>query len=333
MQYDTVLLFPGQGSQHSGMGLSMLAYREYRETLQQASDVLGRNVEDLCVRASDVELEPTRSAQVAILVNSVGILRVLSGTFDPDRTIYCGHSLGEYSALVAAGGLRFDDALRLVDRRARHMSEACSPESGMAGYLGDQVQSIVNWCNHESHAFGGLEIANLNSPEQIVLSGSRAAIEQLTQWVCSRNLGRMIPLAVAGAFHSSWMKSAALALSEALTTTMLRRHVGAVLSSVNASIYTSVYPHDVLARQLLSPVRWSECMREVQRWLAPNASWIEVGAGTTLTKLAKQAGSPQVQSTRSATFVQRILDRTASNKQVNAATSSVYQNSYHIVSP
>jgi [acyl-carrier-protein] S-malonyltransferase len=282
-----IFLYPGQGSQSIGMGRDLyenypLAHRRYAV----AADILGFDLGKLCFNGSENELKQTRVTQPALYVHSC-ILSELFRERGVNPHAAAGHSLGEYSALHAADAFSFEDGLRLVKLRAEAMQQAGEINPGsMAAIIGLDDAGVQELCDSVSDV-GVVVPANINSPGQIVVSGDKAAIEKLVATAKSMGARMAKQLAVSGAFHSPLMRPAAYKLADALAAVEIRTPAFPVMSNVTARTHGN--PDDIrrlLANQLLSPVRWSDCMLELAK--LENATWFEIGSGSVLSGLLKR---------------------------------------------
>ncbi|MBI9034135.1 MAG: ACP S-malonyltransferase [Bacteroidales bacterium] len=278
-------VFPGQGAQFVGMGKDLYDQSPLaKELFEKANAILGFRITDLMFEGTDEDLKQTKVTQPAIFLHSVILAKTLGEEFKPDMV--AGHSLGEFSALVACGALSFEDGLKLVSKRALAMQKACEAEpSTMAAILGLEdsvVEDILKTINSEI-----VVPANYNSPGQLVISGSVKGIEMAIEKLKEAGAKRALPLNVGGAFHSPLMEPARLELAEAIQKTPFNEPVCAIYQNVNAQ---SVKNADViksnLVKQLTSPVRWTQT---AQNMIADGGSeFIEVGPGTVLQGLVKK---------------------------------------------
>ena len=275
--------FPGQGSQRPGMGAPWRDHPSW-ELVTLASDLSGRDIGHLLLETRAEELTDTRNAQIATFVLSLVVLDAVTGIgVAPDRL--AGHSLGEYTALTAAGVLGFDDGVRLVTERGEAMAEAGTKQVGtMAAVLGlddDQVETACSRSDAE------VWVANFNAPGQVVIAGSPEGIEQAG--VIARELGakRVLPVPVSGAFHTPFMADARARLDDALATVELGDAETPVLANVDALPHTDAGDWAALmAAQLCSPVRWRQITRNLAD--AGVTTFIELGPGKVLTGMVKR---------------------------------------------
>jgi [acyl-carrier-protein] S-malonyltransferase len=280
-----VLLFPGQGSQFVGMGRALYeASAAAREVYEEASEILGFDLARLSFEGPAEELVLTRNTQPAILVHSVAAYRELTARGVEARAA-AGHSLGEYSAYVAAGSLTFRDALRLVRTRGELMYRAGLDVPGtMAAILGLAGPDVEAVCTRVEE--GVVCAANLNAPGQVVISGEPSAVEAAMTLAKEAGAKRVVPLPVSGAFHSPLMEPASRGLADALAEVDIAPARIPVLANASADVVGEPEAiRESLARQLLSPVRWEEIGR---RLLAdPGPPFLEVGPGRVLTGLLR----------------------------------------------
>lgn len=282
----TALIFPGQGSQFPGMARELFDQNlEARALLTRANDVLGFSLTDIMFGGSDEDLRRTDVTQPAIFVHSVAQF-VARPELQPAMT--AGHSLGEFSALVAAGVLRFEDALPLVARRAQAMQAACEEQPGtMAAILGLADDVVERICQEISAAGDVVVAANYNCPGQLVISGSAAGVAKACEALKAAGAKRALPLPVGGAFHSPLMQSAAAALAEAIEKTTFNAARCPVYQNVDARPHTdSAEIKANLLAQLTAPVRWTQA---VQHMAADGATeFVECGPGKVLQGLVKK---------------------------------------------
>ncbi len=277
-------VFPGQGAQFTGMGKDLYDSNEVaRGLFEKANDILGFRITDLMFTGTDEDLRQTRVTQPAIFLHSVILAKTLGDQFKPDMT--AGHSLGEFSALVAAGALSFEDGLKLVYARAMAMQKACEAEpSTMAAILGLDDTTVEKVLGKIDEI---VVPANYNSPGQLVISGSMKGIEVGCEKLKAAGAKRALPLKVGGAFHSPLMEPARIELAEAIGNTHFNNPVCPVYQNVSALPVTDAATiKENLIKQLTAPVRWTQT---VQNMVADGATaFVEVGPGTVLQGLVKK---------------------------------------------
>jgi [acyl-carrier-protein] S-malonyltransferase len=286
-------IFPGQGSQFKGMGLDLYQNSDSaRGLFDQANEILGFDITRIMFEGTDEELKQTNVTQPAIFLHSV-ILAKTSDAFAPDMV--AGHSLGEFSALVAAGALSFEAGLRLVAKRADAMQKACQLQpSTMAAILGLDDAKIEAVCAGITEEV--VVPANYNCPGQVVISGSIAGVEQACELLKNAGAKRALLLQVGGAFHSPLMEPAREELAEAIHAAQFRSPLCPVYQNVNALPATDVSTiRENLIAQLTAPVRWTQ---SVERMVADGTvSFVECGPGKVLQGLVKKiAGSVELSS-------------------------------------
>jgi [acyl-carrier-protein] S-malonyltransferase len=281
------LLFPGQGSQHVGMGRDFLEQAAgARAVFQGGHRVLGIDLTRLCLEGPENALTLTANAQPAILVVSIAALTAFRAEGVPFHFV-AGHSLGEYSALVAAASLHFDDAIRTVRKRGEFMQEAVPAGIGaMAAILGLDQQTVFDLCE-EAGEYGLVEVANLNGPGQVVIAGEARAVERAMELSRVRGAKRAMRLQVSAPFHSSLMSPVGDRLREVLKTVPLRDLEVPLVSNVDADVITKGdQVADALVRQVSSPVRWEEVVRRLVR--EGVTCFVELGPGRVLTGLVRR---------------------------------------------
>ena len=276
-------VFPGQGAQYSGMAKDLYdAYAEARTIMQRANDILGFSITGVMFEGSDEDLRQTRVTQPAIFLHSIVASKLMT-TLRPDMV--AGHSLGEFSALVAAGAIDWEDGLRLVSQRAQAMQEACEIVPGtMAAVLGMPDDKVAEVCDSVEDV---VVAANFNCPGQVVISGSQSGVEQACKALKEAGAKRALKLPVGGAFHSPLMQPAAQHLEKAIMETIFRAPMCPVYQNVSAKGETdpATIQHLVLA-QLTSPVRWTQ---SVQQMVADGATaFYEFGPGDVLKGLIRK---------------------------------------------
>ena len=288
----TAYIFPGQGSQFKGMGLDLYQTSESAKNLfDKANEILGFDITKIMFEGTDEELKQTNVTQPAIFIHSV-ILALNSPDFNPDMV--AGHSLGEFSALVAAGSLSFEDGLRLVAQRADAMQKACELQpSTMAAILGLPDQTIEDVCAGITDEI--VVPANFNCPGQVVISGSIAGIEKACELLKAAGAKRALILQVGGAFHSPLMEPARAELAAAIKTAEFTAPRCPIYQNVNAKPSTDVQEiKENLIAQLTAPVRWTQ---SVERMVADGAqNFIECGPGKVLQGLVKKIDNTAILS-------------------------------------
>jgi [acyl-carrier-protein] S-malonyltransferase len=281
-------IFPGQASQYAGMGSDLVAnFPAARKVFEEADDALGFSISEMCFTGSAEELQLTENTQPAILTVSVAALRAMESEGFPPPAYVAGHSLGEYSALVAAGSLSLTDAVRTVRARGRYMQEAAPVGSGaMAAVLGADLKTVMEACN-EAQEGGVCMPANINSPGQIVIAGDAAAVERAIELVKERGAKRAIKLNVSAPFHCALMNPAQERLAADLEQIEFQDLRTPLVTNVDASAITSgEEARDALTRQVSSPVRWQESVEFlIQEGIG---TFIEVGPGRVLSGLVRQ---------------------------------------------
>jgi len=279
-------LFPGQGSQSVGMGRALAErFPEACAVFEAADRALGFSITDICWNGPEERLRETRHAQPALLAHSIAALRLLEA--NGVRPSWCaGHSLGEYSACVAAGALSFEDAIRLVHRRGELMFDAGVERPGtMAAVLGLDAEAIAAACADARDA-GTVVPANFNAPGQVVISGDVPAVERAGQLCQERGARRVIRLDVSGAFHSPLMANASRGLQERLDATRFSDARCPVVANVSAEpLSAGADVRRGLNEQLLGAVRWEASMRRLVDLGAEG--FVEVGAGKVLRGLLR----------------------------------------------
>jgi len=277
-------VFPGQGAQFVGMGKDLYDNAEIAQNLfEKANDILGFKITELMFSGTDEDLKQTKVTQPAIYLHSVILAKTLGDNFTPEMV--AGHSLGEFSALVAAGAMSFEDGLKLVSKRALAMQKACENEpSTMAAIIGLEDSVVEGICQ-------GIDAivvpANYNSPGQIVISGSIEGIDKAIEKMNEAGAKRALKLPVGGAFHSPLMEPAKQELEEAINATPFEEPVCPVFQNVNAEKVTdpAVIKANLIT-QLTAPVKWTQI---VENMIASGATtFIEVGPGKVLQGLIKK---------------------------------------------
>lgn len=279
-------VFPGQGAQYVGMGKDLYdAYSEARSMMQRANEVLGFSLTDVMFDGTDEDLRQTRVTQPAIFLHSIVACKLMT-ILRPDMV--AGHSLGEFSALVVAQALHWEDGLRLVSQRALAMQDACEIEAGtMAAVLGMDDVKVAELCNSIDDI---IVAANFNCPGQVVISGSKSGVDTACKALKEAGAKRALKLPVGGAFHSPLMQPAAEKLQAAIMATTFHKPICPVYQNVSAQAETD---KDVIQRlvleQLTSPVRWTQ---SIQQMIADGATaFYEFGPGDVLKGLIRKINS------------------------------------------
>lgn len=282
-------VFPGQGSQAVGMGKALFdSYHEVRELYEEADAALGYPLSTLCFEGPGDLLQQTINAQPALLVTEIAHLRALTlqyGDEFPAPRFVAGHSLGEYSALVAAGALEFSGGLRLVAERGRLMQEAgedLGMPTGMAAVIGLQDEELREICK-----LAGVDLANLNAPGQVVISGPLDALEKAGALAKERGARRVVPLQVSAAFHSRWMRPMSSGFGERIAAIPFSEPRVPVVANVTARpVWTVEEIRGLLEAQTYSPVRWVESVQYIASQGVD--TFIEIGPGKVLSGLIKR---------------------------------------------
>ncbi|MES2305846.1 MAG: ACP S-malonyltransferase [Gemmatimonadota bacterium] len=286
----TILLFPGQGAQKVGMAKDLAErFPEARAVMQRIDDALETPLTTLMWSGPEDQLTLTHNAQPAILAHSAAVLAILSGKLG-NVAAAAGHSLGEYSAYVAAGALDAADAALLVRRRGALMFQAGQARPGaMAAILGLGTAEVEASCaGATASGVGTVVAANLNAPDQTVISGDPAAVERAGELCKSAGAKRVLPLKVSGAFHSPLMEPAVPGLREALDVAPFGEPAFPVIANATTEFSKSRDTAvELLAAQLTAPVRWVASMQRLAERF-PEAQWLEIGPGAVLTGLLKR---------------------------------------------
>ncbi len=277
-------IFPGQGAQFVGMGKDLYERsEEARQLFEKANEILGFRITDIMFSGTDEDLKQTKVTQPAIFLHSVILAKVLGDDFKPDMA--AGHSLGEFSALVSAGALSFEDGLRLVAARANAMQKACEIQpSTMAAILGLDDFTVEDICHELTDV---VVPANYNCPGQLVISGTIAGVDAACEKLTAAGAKRALKLNVGGAFHSPLMEAARVELEHAIVHTEIKEPVCPIYQNIDAKPYTdpAKIKHNLIA-QLTGPVRWTQT---VMHMIEDGAtSFTEAGPGNVLQGLVKK---------------------------------------------
>lgn len=288
-------VFPGQGAQAVGMGRDFYdSHAAAGSRFEQADEALGFKLTDIIFQGPEEELKKTANTQPALLTTSIAILEAVKELgIEPD--FVAGHSLGEYSALVAAGVMSFEDAVRTVRARGEFMEQAVpSGKGGMAAVLGADREKLAELCRTVSSEAGVVEMANVNCPGQIVVSGSSEGVQAIVERGKEAGAKRVIPLEVSGPFHSSLMKPAADKLAGTLGSVVMQDASIPVVANVTAdSVLQADQIRTLLVDQVVSPVLWEDSIA----WMIAQGvdTFVEIGSGTVLAGLIKKVDK-QVQA-------------------------------------
>lgn len=277
-------IFPGQGSQHTGMGYDL--YKEYdflKDFFSVSNDILGFNISQLMFKGSDDDLKQTKVTQPAIFIHSVAMIKALGKSFNPQMV--AGHSLGEFSALVACGVLTFEQGLDLVSKRAIAMQEACENTNGtMAAIIGLENKVIEQTCESIS---GTVIPANYNCPGQVVISGEIKSVADCCERLKDKGARRAITLPVSGAFHSVLMESAKEKLNEVINQIDFNEPICPIYQNVSGNFETKAEKiKSNLISQMTSPVKWTQSVKNMIKDGANEFS--EIGPGNVLQGLVKK---------------------------------------------
>ncbi|MDM8177462.1 ACP S-malonyltransferase [Olivibacter sp. 47] len=277
-------LFPGQGAQFVGMGRDLYEYKENtRNLFEQANELLGFRITDIMFEGTEEDLKKTNVTQPAIFLHSVILAQALGDQFDPQMV--AGHSLGEFSALVAAQALSFEDGLILVSKRANAMQKACEIQpSTMAAILGLDDFTVEDICQRVSDV---VVPANYNCPGQLVISGTIAGVDKACELLLQAGAKRALKLNVGGAFHSPLMETARAELQEAIEKVSIKEPICPIYQNIDAKAYSDPAKiKENLIAQLTGAVKWTQT---IEHMLADGAtSFTEVGPGNVLQGLVKK---------------------------------------------
>ncbi|MWC26603.1 ACP S-malonyltransferase [Paenibacillus sp. MMS18-CY102] len=284
----TAFVFPGQGAQAVGMGHDAFqTFEGSRKIFEQADEALGFSLSGIIFNGPDDSLKQTANTQPALLTVSVALLEALKGRgLTPDYV--AGHSLGEYSALVASGVMSFADAVVTVRSRGEFMEQAVPGGTGaMAAVLGAEREALAQLCAAVSAEAGAVELANVNCPGQIVISGTAAGVQGVVERGKEAGAKRVIPLEVSGPFHSSLMKPAAERLSGVLANVSFQDAAIPVIANVTAEPVTAASSiRELLVEQVYSPVLWEDTVRKLVDLGV--TTFVEIGSGNVLAGLIKK---------------------------------------------
>ncbi len=281
-------LFPGQGSQYVGMGkLLFNALPRARELVEEASEVIQQDLMKLMLEGPEESLTRTAIAQPAILTHSYALFQYIKETVGSSPSFLTGHSLGEYTAALAAGAMNFADAVKLVHLRGKFMQEAVPPGKGamaaIIGLSGSEVTKVIR----EGNFHGVVDVANFNAPDQTVISGEKEPVEQAAEKLKEAGARRCVFLNVSAPFHSSLMQPAAERLKQVMDNLEINHPAFTIVSNVTSQpVLTAEELKEILIKQVTSPVRWVD----VVRFLYSNGvrTFVEIGPGKVLSGLVKR---------------------------------------------
>ena len=290
-EHHTAFVFPGQGSQFAGMGREIAdASPAARRVFEEVDEALGFSLSKLCFEGPDEDLKLTENTQPAILTTSIAILEAIRERGGSEPDLVAGHSLGEYSAIVCAGGLSVKEAASIVKSRGRFMQEAVPVGQGaMAAILGPSLEEIEALCAEASEG-EVVSPANVNAPGQIVIAGTKAAVERAIALAKTRGVRRALPLPVSAPFHCALMKPAEERLTPVLEAADFHALYVQLVTNVDASpVGTTHAVRNALVRQVSSPVRWVDSIRQM---IAMGVSrFVEIGPGNVLAGLIRRIDS------------------------------------------
>lgn len=286
----TAFIFPGQGAQYAGMGKDFYEnFKESREIFQKSNEALGFDITGLCLEGPNEELSITKITQPALLTVCMAIFEAVKSYLNLDDSMSMGGlSLGEYSALTAAGAIDFETAVKLVYNRGNYMQSAVPlGQGGMLALMGCTDEDAMAFCKAVTEEYGLLEPANFNCPGQIVVGGEMKAIEKALEHTANFNIRRAVRLQVSAPFHTSMLKSAGAMLKEDLKEIEFKNPSCNVISNVDAEYYRdSSEIAGKLEKQVYNPVRWEDCVRNM---IADGVdTFVEIGPGKSLTGFIKK---------------------------------------------
>ena len=282
----TALVFPGQGAQYTGMGKEFYEnFKESREIFHRANEALGFDITKLCFEGPDKDLSITKITQPALLTVCLAIYEVLKKT--DTAAVMGGLSLGEYSALTAAGAMDFETAVQLVFKRGSYMQNAVPiGEGGMLALLGCSDEDAIAFCRDITARYGLLEPANFNCPGQIVAGGKSSAIDNAIDIASKYSIKRAVKLQVSAPFHTSMLKPAGDRLKEELKKIKFKNPDRNIISNVDTAYYREGDIAEKLEKQVYNPVRWEACVRKM---IADGVNtFVEIGPGKTLSGFIKK---------------------------------------------
>lgn len=282
----TLAMFPGQGSQYPGMAKLLLDNFPYiKELFQEAEDAAKAPITKLCLEGPEDQLKLTANTQPCIVTTSVATWRVMTQEKGFKADMFAGHSLGEYSALVASGRLAFADAIKLVRARGLAMQKAVPEGKGaMTAVMSMEAARLEDYCKKASASGESVEVVNYNSPQQLVVAGDAKAVKRLEEALTAESV-KFVSLAVSAPFHSSMMKPARDDMTPLLTATKFTDNGTQIIPNLTAQV-TTTYGADFLIKQIDSPVKWTQTIEVSHQ--SGMTSFVEIGPGKVLFGLARR---------------------------------------------
>lgn len=283
------IVFPGQGSQYAGMGKDFYDnFKESKDIFDRANKALGFDIKKLCFEGPEEDLSITKITQPALLTTSIAMYKAVEEKISGYEIVMGGLSLGEYTALTAAGAMDFETAVNLVHKRGNYMQSAVPiGKGGMLALIGCNEDDVVRFCRDVSDEYGILEPANFNCPSQIVVGGDADAIEKASSIISKYNIKRAIKLQVSAPFHTSMLKSAGDRLREDLQQIKYNAPVHSVISNVDEKYYSGIDEiASKLEKQVYNTVRWEGCVKKMIN--DGVTTFVEIGPGKTLTSFIKK---------------------------------------------
>ena len=310
----TALLFPGQGSQSVGMGKDLYNnYESAKKVFDRANFVLGKNIAEICFEGPEEDLKQTINTQPAIVTTSIAALEALKSQLDITPAYTAGHSLGEYCAMYASGVMSLENTLKAIQKRAEVMSEA---HGGTMAAVLNADENLLKMGLEEGSKVGYIDIANYNSPVQVVITGDKNAVDAAGNYMLANGLKRFVPLPVSGAFHSKYMKDAGNKFKDFLQGFELNNASIPVVTNVDASETVNAEDfRDKMPRQIYSSVLW---VQTIQKMVENGVdTFIEIGPGKILAGLNKKI-TPE-----STTY--NIFDKESLDSTINALRESLVE--------